>query len=103
MRIVHEIETPMTCGAGRQIGTGRIEVHAFNDCAGNHPDLSPVIFDGQDEYLYIEGQTEYVLAMLRQMLACVENSVEPPSTRESTEPPLSVVNQRQEKPSPEKT
>lgn len=63
MRIVHEVNGPMGASGGGDIGSGHVELRAYSDAHVNHPDLPEYLF-GDDEVIEIEGEYEYVRAML---------------------------------------
>lgn len=84
MRIVHDVNTPMQVGGGGSaysVGPGKqgfsssqVEIVICESPAANHPDLPEQMF-GDDEAIYIEGDTKYLIPMLEQaldMLRCVD-------------------------------
>ncbi len=84
MRIIHDVEAPMSvCGSGHAYRNVRgwcgqkdmqVSVEAFTDCASNHPDLPQQIF-GDDEAIRIEGNSKYILQMLKSMVSCLEGTI----------------------------
>lgn len=85
MRLIHDIEAPMTvCGSGNPYRNIRgwcgqkdmqVSVEAFTDCPENHSDLLSGLFIRQ-EAIRIEGNSKYIIDLLEKMLDCVKASVE---------------------------
>jgi hypothetical protein len=46
MRIIHDVDAPMVVGEVLS-SVGRAELHAFTDCASNHPHLHKRMFDAE--------------------------------------------------------
>jgi hypothetical protein len=85
MRMIHDVEAPMTvCGSGHPYRNVRswcgqqdmqVSVEAFTDCASNHPEIPSSMF-GDDEAIRIEGNSKYILQMLKSMVSCLEGLIE---------------------------
>lgn len=83
MRIVYDIETPMQVGGGgTSYGNGpgrqgyngtRLDLIITTDCAANHPDLPARMFEGEDNTIYIEGHSKYIIEMLEDLLRLVRD------------------------------
>jgi hypothetical protein len=50
---------------------GRVSLFICTDCASNHPELHPAIFEDQ-EIIEIEGDVVYLEKMLEDALSCVK-------------------------------
>lgn len=82
MRIVHEITTPMQIGGGGKpygngpgkqgFVSGQVEMVICESPAANHPELPEGMFGG-DEVIHIEGDTKYIIPMLKQFLGVLES------------------------------
>lgn len=83
MRIIHDVTTPMSVSGGGKaysVGPGKqgyssMQVYLLmcEDCAANHPELPEGMF-GEDEAIYIEGDSKYIIKMLEDALSVLRYS-----------------------------
>jgi hypothetical protein len=66
----------MVPSAGIQKPGGLLELFACSDVAPNHPDLPASIFYNEDEIIEIEGDSEYLISLLKAWLSAAERVTE---------------------------